>query len=154
MCYLNNKKELSHYQSDLKNLHKVAKSIAQELDRWDNFCLWLSADMGDGKTTFTKYLLVALGLSESTPVVSPTYTYLTEYYVNNKWIAHLDLYRLNGSENLLDLGLSDIRPFTGFIVEWPQAVRDPDPLFPTHVLEITASSPVHRLYHFFEIQNP
>jgi tRNA threonylcarbamoyladenosine biosynthesis protein TsaE len=136
--------------SNLSSLEKIAKLISAEIIKEDRFCLWLDADMGAGKTTLTRYILRELGLDEKTPVTSPTYTYLNEYKINGKWIAHLDLYRMNGGDDLYELGLSETRPFSGYIVEWPEAVEDPDPLHPTHILNIQALEPSLRSYKFYK----
>ena len=146
---LSEKKLIFETSADLDGLKTVAERVFAELKVKKAFCLWLDAEMGMGKTTLTNHLLREFGLSERIPVTSPTYTYLNEYFVNNIWIAHLDLYRMSGSENLYDLGLFETRPFSGYIVEWPRAVIDPDPLQPSHILTIRWKQ-CSREYRLFE----
>ena len=104
---------------------------------------------GRRKTTLSRFLLREMGLDEKIPVTSPTYTYINEYNIDGRWLAHLDLYRLVGSADLQDLGISDTRPFSGYIVEWPNAVEDPEPLHPTHILKIESTKSSCRTYKFY-----
>lgn len=132
-----------------ETLHEVAKEISKELMSHKEFCLWLDAPMGAGKTTLSRFLLRGMGLDEKIPVTSPTYTYINEYNIDGRWLAHLDLYRLVGSTDLQDLGIADTRPFSGYIVEWPNAVEDPEPLHPTHILKIESTKSSCRTYKFY-----
>lgn len=145
------KKSIFEQSASLESLKEIANKVCNEIKELQTFCLWLDGPMGAGKTTLTRYIMRGLGLSEDIPVTSPTYTYLNEYKIGTRWIAHLDLYRLEGSGDLNDLGLTDTRPFSGYIVEWPEAVEDPDPLHATHILEIKATEPSLRQYRFSRI---
>ena len=46
---------------------------------------------GTGKTTVAREILRVLGVPESVPVLSPTFTYMTEYETPSGLIAHMDL---------------------------------------------------------------
>tara|TARA_Y200000002_G_scaffold382681_1_gene400720 strand:+ start:5237 stop:5704 length:468 start_codon:yes stop_codon:yes gene_type:complete len=56
-------------------------------------CVLLEGDLGAGKTTWMRYYLRALGYKGH--VVSPTYTLLEEYDVDETGIVHSDCYRLS-----------------------------------------------------------
>lgn len=109
----------------------------QSLFAVDPFVLFLEGTMGAGKTTFTRHLLQTVGLSQATPVTSPTYTILNEYNIGQHYFAHMDFYRIDGGIELEELDALHYRKFRGFIVEWPQNVAK-GLLAPTHVLRITS----------------
>jgi len=94
---------------------KVAALIARELRPRD--VLVLTGDLGAGKTTFTKALCAALGVTEQ--VTSPTFTLVHEYRGNTLTVCHADLYRLERTGELADLGLDDARRSGAvLVVEW------------------------------------
>lgn len=80
--------------------------------------LWLSGDLGVGKTTFTRYLLRALGHTGA--VKSPTYTLVEPYNIKGKPMYHADLYRLNDPEELDSIGFFEYfdEPNSLIIIEW------------------------------------
>ncbi|GHU03134.1 hypothetical protein AGMMS49960_16990 [Betaproteobacteria bacterium] len=81
--------------------------------------IWLSGDLGSGKTTLTRGVLRALG--HQGPVKSPTYSLIEPYVVSRLHLYHFDFYRMNFPEEFLDAGLEEYFSGTGVcIVEWPQ----------------------------------
>lgn len=78
----------------------------------------LNGNLGSGKTTFTRYLLQAMGVSG--PVRSPTYTLIEPYELDDVHCQHLDLYRVADPEELEYLGLSEMSERAGLtLIEWP-----------------------------------
>jgi tRNA threonylcarbamoyladenosine biosynthesis protein TsaE len=80
----------------------------------------LRGDLGCGKTTWARAMLRGLGYAGRVP--SPTYTLLEQYLLDGLTIVHLDLYRLQGDDELENLGLRDwlAEPDTWVLVEWPE----------------------------------
>jgi tRNA threonylcarbamoyladenosine biosynthesis protein TsaE len=78
----------------------------------------LSGDLGAGKTQLVKGL--AAGLGTSARVHSPTFALLNEYRDGRLPLFHLDLYRLNGPNDVVAAGLEEYltRPDGVAVVEW------------------------------------
>ena len=80
-------------------------------------------DLGAGKTAFTRGLARGLGYKE--PVTSPTYTIVNEYLGGRLPLFHFDMYRLNSSDDLWDIGWEDYLDRGGICaVEWSENVDD------------------------------
>ena len=97
--------------------------------------LFLSGDLGSGKTTVARGLLRALGVTEI--VRSPSYTLLETYEPGGHRVLHLDLYRLSGGAELQALGLRDeLDAGVLLLVDWPERARE---ALPTPDLELHLS---------------
>jgi len=90
----------------------------------DLFCvIYLTGDLGAGKTTLTRGFLRALGVKEA--VRSPTYTLVEVYEVGALTAVHLDLYRLRDPSELDNLGLREwARAGHIWLIEWPERGSD------------------------------
>lgn len=89
----------------------------------------LRGELGSGKTTCARSLLHALGVTAT--VRSPTYTLVDTYSVGSLSLVHVDLYRVQSSAEVEELGLRDlIGPGCLMLIEWPEkggvAVPRPD----------------------------
>ncbi|NLP09453.1 tRNA (adenosine(37)-N6)-threonylcarbamoyltransferase complex ATPase subunit type 1 TsaE [bacterium] len=74
--------------------------------------------LGSGKTTFIRGIVA--GLNSKDPVSSPTFTLVNEY-TGRCPIYHVDLYRIDSTAALRDVGLEDyINAETICLVEWPE----------------------------------
>jgi tRNA threonylcarbamoyladenosine biosynthesis protein TsaE len=83
----------------------------------------LVGDLGTGKTTLTRYIAEGLGILE--PIQSPTFTIIREHRTGRLPLFHFDVYRLDGPEDLLELGYEDYFFGEGVtIVEWADKVAD------------------------------
>lgn len=85
--------------------------------------IFLSGELGAGKTTFARALLAALGVAVR--IKSPTYSLIESYQVGGLSIHHLDLYRIADPGELEWLGLPDLvaQPHL-LVIEWPERGGD------------------------------
>lgn len=98
---------------------KLAISMAQLIQPGDIICL--NGDLGAGKTAFSQG--VAVGLGVEVPVTSPTFTLINEYQ-GRLPIYHFDVYRLEGSEEMYDIGYEEYFYGQGVcLIEWAQRVE-------------------------------
>lgn len=78
----------------------------------------LGGDLGAGKTELTKGIARALGVDDL--VVSPTFT-LARRYEGRIPLLHVDLYRLDRVQEVLDLGLEEEAEDAVTVIEWGEA---------------------------------
>lgn len=96
----------------------------------------LGGELGAGKTVFVQGLATALGAQGR--VTSPTFTIVHEYDARYP-IVHLDIYRLNSFQELLDIGFEEfLDPKAIVLLEWGDAV---EPLLPRSHLRVDLRRP-------------
>lgn len=109
-----------------KELINLGEKLAQNFKPGDIVLLY--GDLGAGKTTMTKGIAKYFGIDE---VVSPTFTLMQEYKIQNtknteiQKLIHIDTYRLENEEDLIEIGVEDYlgAPDTICIIEWPEKIE-------------------------------
>jgi tRNA threonylcarbamoyladenosine biosynthesis protein TsaE len=96
----------------------------------------LIGNLGAGKTTLAKGILSGLGAAEPDEVTSPTFTLIHEYGGGRAY--HIDLYRLDTTQQVATLGLDEIfdrmsKHDAIVLIEWGEKFPD---LFPVRRIEI------------------
>jgi tRNA threonylcarbamoyladenosine biosynthesis protein TsaE len=82
----------------------------------------LTGDLGAGKTTLVQGIGRGLGVVDH--VASPTFTLVKEY-AGRLDVAHVDVYRLERVQDVIDLGLDELGGRDRvLLVEWGDAVQD------------------------------
>lgn len=79
--------------------------------------------LGAGKTTLIKSMCQYLSYTDE--VTSPTFSLVNEYQTPSSMIYHMDLYRLNSENELLDIGFEEYLDGDAFcFIEWPQIAEN------------------------------
>lgn len=104
--------------SSLQETAKLGEQLGELLDAGD--LILLSGDLGAGKTTFTKSIGKALGVTKV--INSPTFTILKSYQ-GRVPLYHIDAYRLEGITQ--DLGFEEVFDGDGVcVIEWADFLRE------------------------------
>ncbi|MCC7394466.1 MAG: tRNA (adenosine(37)-N6)-threonylcarbamoyltransferase complex ATPase subunit type 1 TsaE [Sphingomonadaceae bacterium] len=102
----------------LDDLPQLGAQIAPMLRVGD--VIGLSGDLGAGKTSLARAILMALGLVGEAP--SPSFAIVQPYgppeiSLN---LLHIDLYRIKNQAELAELGLEDALHDHVLLIEWPE----------------------------------
>lgn len=105
---------------DATHTQTLGSALASALQQLNSgAAIALKGDLGAGKTTLTRALLRAADYSG--PVVSPSYTLVEPYELEQHRLLHLDLYRIGDPEELEYLGWREWDAQRDWIiVEWPE----------------------------------
>jgi len=108
-------------------MRKLGTVIARQLEAGD--IVLLHGDLGAGKTTLAQGIAAALGVEGA--MQSPTFTVRAEYPArlaggDDVTLHHLDLYRLAGPDELVDIGWDELLSSEDsvMVVEWPERAGD------------------------------
>jgi len=107
----------------------IGEKIGKLLDKGNVICL--SGDLGVGKTMFVKGIAKGLGVEDY--ITSPTFTIVNEH--EGKYILyHFDVYRVNDSEELAEIGFDEYIYSDGVsVIEWAELIM---PILPKERLFI------------------
>jgi len=115
------------------DIEEFGKSLGSILDIGD--VLLLHGDLGAGKTTLSRGIIRNKLCDKAARVTSPTYLLDNMYqYDENKYIHHMDLYRLPSNSNLSILDIPNIYSKCLCIIEWSQRIDKI--FFPLNYLDI------------------
>jgi tRNA threonylcarbamoyladenosine biosynthesis protein TsaE len=107
--------------SDLSDLESLAAGLAENASPGDLIALW--GDLGAGKTTFARAFIQARAHKDGREigeVPSPTFTLVQSYELPSATIWHFDLYRLENSAEVWELGIEEALADGITLVEWPE----------------------------------
>jgi tRNA threonylcarbamoyladenosine biosynthesis protein TsaE len=113
----------------------LGQTLAKNLNN-EPALIFLRGEMGAGKTTLAKGF-IGWSIAYRQQVLSPTYAYMQKYQ-NPRMIYHFDLYRIENSYEIAQLGLECIISDETAIklIEWPEKL-EPYQFSPT--IDITLS---------------
>lgn len=99
---------------------ELGKKIGNLLRKGD--VIAMQGTLAAGKTTITKGIAQALGIKET--ITSPTFCLISEYE-GKMPLYHMDVYRLEGGEDFVNLGTDDMIYGEGVsIIEWSEKIMD------------------------------
>ncbi|HJS11301.1 tRNA (adenosine(37)-N6)-threonylcarbamoyltransferase complex ATPase subunit type 1 TsaE [Sphingopyxis sp.] len=106
----------------LDDAERIGTAIGMALIAGD--VVLLSGGLGAGKTTLARAMLKARGLAGEAP--SPTFAIVQPYAPPevDLAVAHVDLYRIEDSDELIELGLDDYLYDGALLIEWPERLGD------------------------------
>ena len=112
-----------------EDTHEIGRILGRHAQPGDIFLL--TGDLGAGKTTLTQGILWGMGSDDY--VRSPTFVLVTEYDADMP-LHHVDLYRIDGLDQMDELGLEELVDDGGVVVvEWAEKAAD---LFPVGRLQV------------------
>ncbi len=110
------------YLKDSTATENLGKLIGRYAESGDVICL--NGDLGAGKTLFSRGVAEALGVAAD-DVNSPTFAIMNVYQGKDLEVRHFDLYRLNRSEELEDIGFYEYAGGEGItLIEWAELFRE------------------------------
>jgi tRNA threonylcarbamoyladenosine biosynthesis protein TsaE len=116
---------------DTRNVGEALAALLRPRDT-----VTLTGDLGAGKTTLVQGIGRGLGVEEH--VASPTFTLIREY-AGRLPVAHVDVYRLERVQDVVDLGLDEVGPTDRvLLVEWGDAIEE---LLGSDVLRVELTAP-------------
>ena len=107
----------------IEDLNTVTAVLAGHIKAGYSIFL-LKGDLGAGKTTLVQSMCAFLGVEE--PVTSPTFSLVNEYESSAYGtIYHMDLYRLEKEEDLVQIGLEEYLDSGNLcFIEWPDIAQN------------------------------
>lgn len=122
----------------IDELDKVVKALLSFAEGRKKIMFY--GEIGAGKTTFIQNICKHLGVKEA--VVSPTFSLVNEYTYHDdalqteKYVHHLDLYRLKSEQEALDIGIEDYLYDDYYcFIEWAEIIEHwlPDDLVKIYI---------------------
>lgn len=104
---------LVNEKSTLELGYKLSKNLSKGL------LIFLKGELGAGKTTLVRGLLIALGYKGR--VKSPSYSLLEQYNFEAVTFNHFDLYRFHSPQEWISAGFNEyINNDDITLIEWPE----------------------------------
>lgn len=108
----------------VQSLEELSSCAEKFLKLFPNpMCFAFDGEMGAGKTTFIQKLLAIKGINHFEG--SPTFAIVHEYQdCKKERIYHMDCYRINSTQEGVNIGLEDILDEKSYIfIEWAEKIE-------------------------------
>lgn len=111
---------LTFHTTSAEETIELGKKIGTLLKKGD--IIAMQGTLAAGKTTITKGIAQSLGVKDE--ITSPTFCLISEYQ-GKMPLYHMDVYRLEGGEDFINLGVEDLMYGNGVsLIEWSEKVMD------------------------------
>ncbi|WP_298533209.1 tRNA (adenosine(37)-N6)-threonylcarbamoyltransferase complex ATPase subunit type 1 TsaE [uncultured Treponema sp.] len=111
---------LTFHTNSAEETIKLGEKIGSMLTKGD--IIAMQGTLAAGKTTITKGIARALGIKEE--ITSPTFCLISEYE-GKLPLYHMDVYRLEGGDDFINLGVEDLIYGNGVsLIEWSEKIMD------------------------------
>ena len=118
------------YVYNLDNINKASKLV---IDNIKTTVVRIDGKMGAGKTKIISNICMQLGVKEI--ITSPTFSLINTYQSTNGPIYHFDFYRLQNSNEALDIGIEEyLESGNVCFLEWAEKIENHLPLNYDHYI--------------------
>ncbi len=110
---------------------KIGRVLAGGIFNWrlgdkEALIIALEGELGAGKTTFAQGLAKGFKIKEK--ITSPTFVILKKFNLKDSFwqnLYHIDCYRVNSPQDILDLDFKEItsRPKNIVVIEWAEKIK-------------------------------
>ena len=130
------------YVYNLDNINKASKLV---IDNIKTTVVRIDGKMGAGKTKIISNICMQLGVKEI--ITSPTFSLINTYQSTNGPIYHFDFYRLQNSNEALDIGIEEyLESGNVCFLEWAEKIENHLPLNYDHYILKVLNNNTRRIF--------
>ena len=130
------------YVYNLDNINKASKLV---IDNIKTTVVRIDGKMGAGKTKIISNICMQLGVKEV--ITSPTFSLINTYQSSNGPIYHFDFYRLQNSNEALDIGIEEYLESGNLcFLEWAEKIENHLPLNYDHYILKVLNDNTRRIF--------
>ena len=130
------------YVYNLDNINKASKLV---IDNIKTNVVRIDGKIGAGKTKIISNICMQLGVKEV--ITSPTFSLINTYQSTNGPIYHFDFYRLQNSNEALDIGIEEyLESGNVCFLEWAEKIENHLPLNYDHYILKVLNDNTRRIF--------
>ena len=128
-----------------KDTFRIAYEMGRQIKPGEVICL--NGDLGTGKTLFSQGFAKGLGIEDR--VNSPTFTIVQQYDEGRMPLYHFDVYRIEDSEEMDEIGFADMIYGDGVcLIEWAERIND---ILPERYISVTIGKDLKKGFDYRRI---